>query len=56
VNALLAPPPARRPVLTLLLAVLLLCVLASAWAVEESGDTIFDHAEATATVVAPAQR
>jgi Zn-dependent protease with chaperone function len=56
VNALLAPPPARRPVLTLLLAVLLLCVLASAWAVEESGDTIFDHAEATAVVVAPAQR
>jgi Zn-dependent protease with chaperone function len=55
VSALLAPPPTRRPVLTTLVAALLLGVLLSAWAVEESGDTIFDRAEVTTAVASPAQ-
>jgi Zn-dependent protease with chaperone function len=47
VDALLAPPPARRPVLTGLLAVLLAGLVVSVVAVERSGDGILDQAEGT---------
>jgi hypothetical protein len=44
VHALLAPPPARRPVLAGTLAVLLLCAVVSAGAVVDRGEDVFDRA------------
>lgn len=49
VDALLAPPPTRRPVLTGLLVVLLAGLLVSVVAVERSGDGILDRAEIITT-------